>query len=356
MLEDLPNELIQEIVFKSDLRSRIRLSQTSKNFHEFLQKHILSMMYVAGAAQNTKIFIPCYPYAVSAAIGMEELYCVDHWKNLWRIHDQNVFKLIRRNVLNISAEDHSLLIDGDNTVWANGVNYFGEVGVGSRSFLFEYAPLNITAQQIDVYGFRSGLVDETGKIHLWGEDFLNEKLSIDIPTLHFPNISAKQISVGYNHLLIRDKEDELWVYGQNEFGQLGLGHKLEQSFPMCVSKIKVSYVAAGEWCSLIIDTNNRVWYCGMVGPQIGTSSTYSTTLTWTKLEFPEKVKCIDTHSGHSCLIDVENKVWVTGCNENGQLGLGDDHDRHSWTLVPNYRAITASVDEINTILIGSSLE
>ena len=100
--------------------------------------------------------------------------------------------------------------------------------------------------------------------------------------LSFNNIKAKFISSGGYHSLIIDENNDIYSFGYNKYGQLGLGNNINRNIP---EKIP------------IIDTNII------------------------------KVKAISAGKFHSLIIDENNDVYSFGNNKHGQLGLGDNISR-----------------------------
>ena len=37
-------------------------------------------------------------------------------------------------------------------------------------------------------------------------------------------------------------------------------------------------------------------------------------------------------------LDIEGNIWGTGCNSNGQLGLNDNTNRNTFTIIPHITA------------------
>lgn len=98
----------------------------------------------------------------------------------------------------------------------------------------------------------------------------------------------KSVSVGYGHLLALKNDGSLWVLGDNEFGQLGLG-----------------YIGSGI-------TGEPV--------RLGTD-------TW---------KYVCAGSTYSFGIKSDGTLWSWGHNNQGQLGLGDTNDRDEPTEITSY--------------------
>jgi len=90
-----------------------------------------------------------------------------------------------------------------------------------------------------------------------------------------------------------------------------------------ISEIKALQVAAGKSHSIILDLNNNVWTFGRNNEgQLGLDDTTNRLI---PTLIPHlKAKWIAAGGNHSIIIDLEDNVWSFGINEYGQLGLGSD--------------------------------
>ena len=52
----------------------------------------------------------------------------------------------------------------------------------------------------------------------------------NIPT-QIPNIKAKVVSCGNYHTMIIDLNNNVWAFGYNDYGQLGLGDNQNRNIP-----------------------------------------------------------------------------------------------------------------------------
>jgi alpha-tubulin suppressor-like RCC1 family protein len=73
----------------------------------------------------------------------------------------------------------------------------------------------------------------------------------NVPTL-IPNIKASQIAAGLGHSFIIDLENNVYAFGFNDVGQLGLGDIEKRYVPTLIPNIKAKQVAAGSGYSFII--------------------------------------------------------------------------------------------------------
>ena len=69
----------------------------------------------------------------------------------------------------------------------------------------------------------------------------------------------RQIVCGNSHAIILKTNDEIWVYGDNHFGQLGLG-KCDNKIiePQFLMRDKIREIACGQYHTVILKANNDV--------------------------------------------------------------------------------------------------
>jgi len=114
-----------------------------------------------------------------------------------------------------------------------------------------------------------------------------------------------------------DINGDIWSWGSNDNGQLGLGDTLDRNFPC---KVKLSNVSTLATCfhSLAIDNQGQLWSWDLLDLVLVMKLIHN---------LPQKV-CINNAvsvscGSHSAVIDKNGKTWVWGRNSDGQLGLGD---------------------------------
>jgi len=137
-------------------------------------------------------------------------------------------------VKSVSAgNQNTMFIDFDNNVWGFGANSHGELGLGD--FTTRYYPDQIPqlkAKQVSSGGLHTLVIDLNDNVWAFGLDDAgrlgintSNHINVPVPTL-IPGINAKEVAAGYAHSLIIDLNDNVWSFGFNGFGQLGLGSDL----------------------------------------------------------------------------------------------------------------------------------
>ena len=119
----------------------------------------------------------------------------------------------------LSSFQHSLLLDVDGGVWSTGANGFGQCGRNEKT----------------------NLLCNLGKI-------------LNIPEIH-------DIQTGEYHSLLLDLEGNVWSFGYNGEGQLGLESKA--NIPIKVQELPlIVKIYCGAYFSLAVDQEGTIWGCG----------------------------------------------------------------------------------------------
>ncbi|MBQ8379459.1 MAG: hypothetical protein IJX34_01430 [Clostridia bacterium] len=172
---------------------------------------------------------------------------------------------------------------------------------------------------------------------------LGKNAYMDIP--NFVKISA-----GYNHSVAIDEEGKVWSWGSNSSLQLGTGYenyskRISSNTPVCVGgynnkigNVKIVDIVAGYAHTLALDSDGNLWAwgynengeIGITKEQLGESSYQCDPICITTLDIPDnslygkRIKKIATNYEHSAVIDNEGKLYTFGYNYYGQLGNGFD--------------------------------
>jgi alpha-tubulin suppressor-like RCC1 family protein len=162
-------------------------------------------------------------------------------------------------------------------------------------------------------------------------------------------------------------ENQVFVWGRNDDGQLGLGHWNDELSPKLLqfpSPLKVTKIGCGGFISAA-----ALWMWGdnNVG-QLGLGDTHKRPSP-TKVslyQIPEPIATLIGAREHTMALTTSGNLYVWGGNSRGELGLGDLAERHVPTLHPmkdiaqiscnlyNTRALTKSGDLYEWGLIEAS--
>ncbi|WP_027184579.1 hypothetical protein [Desulfovibrio inopinatus] len=232
--------------------------------------------------------------------------------------------------------DHNLLLS-NGQLYAFGSNLHRQVGAPASENAV-YAPWRVGSasnwKAVSAGGNHSLLLDNEGKLYAYGWNAFgqtgNNAFGGDIssPT-QVGNLSGwSRIAAGSQHsLAIRN--GALYAFGWNEFGELGTyeyGFYTNRNAPTLVSAGTGNpwvYVAAGYLHSLGIRENGDLYAWGDNSQGelgIGNTPDRSVGPTLVKEAGPWKTACAGAY--FSMAIKEDGTLWGFGSNENGRLGLG----------------------------------
>ena len=137
-----------------------------------------------------------------------------------------------------SGYDHLLFLDSEGNVFSIGANQHGNLGLGdtkNRKVFTQIANIP-PIRTISCVGHSSYLIDLDGnlwsfgfnKFHQLGDDDLIDRL---IPTKYSVTEEISQIASGCcgNHFLAQNYENQIFVGGNNDCGQLGTGNTIPKT-------------------------------------------------------------------------------------------------------------------------------
>lgn len=249
--------------------------------------------------------------------------------------------------------DHLIALTESGEVYSWGVNHCGQLGLGDN-FNQDIPQKLLSLKKVKQIACGAGYtmaLTQSCEIYVWG---LNEfqqlgfadDINRNIPEklLFLPQgEEIKQIICGHSHsiaLTSTECSNEIYVWGHNGCGQLGLGRNIDQSTPQKLTfrEKKVKEIACGKSHTIALTYLNEVYVWGNNSKgQLGLGHNIRQ-YTPCKLKFPDSVgiKQVMCAGDYSMAITYLNEVYVWGDNHNGQLGLGDNLNRNVPTKLPNF--------------------
>ena len=205
---------------------------------------------------------------------------------------------------------------------------FDKAGNSKKSNNIDFK-ISVPFKEMAVGGYHILALDNDNNLWAWGDNEFGQlgdgtTTNKTSPTKIETNITFVQLSAGAFHNAGIDTEGRLWVWGLNTFGQLGDRTTINKSKPQKIMGDKeFTKVMASGYLTLAIDTNNEIWH---LGKDFGNSSFANKEIR--KLNFKIEYSEISGNS-HYLFLDNRKKLWSFGSNSYGELGDGTTNTKTS---------------------------
>lgn len=201
-------------------------------------------------------------------------------------------------------------------------------------------------------------ITDMGEVYVWGYNNFGElglgkaTYSVNFPTLN-NEISAygeKTIKAGHYYTLLLDvKNNEVYSFGRNYYGQLGLSNFVDQYTPHKITyfdenNIEIDDIYVGTDYNFATTKDNKLYFWGRNSYAIGDPDIKDDCVpipTLLSYSFNSPIKDIQmskVSSGTSLLgatfiLTEDGLLYSSGYNFRGQLGLGDNVNRNVPQLI-----------------------
>ena len=256
------------------------------------------------------------------------------------------------------GKDHNIILKNDGTLWGCGNNQYGQLGLGDTTNRTTFTQITANADDIkSVYcgAYYTLILKNDGT--LWGcgwnangqlclGDFNNRTTFTQI-TANADDI--KSVYCGWNHTLILKNDGTLWGCGQNNFYELGLEDTANRNtFTQITTNTNdIKSVYCGTNHTFILENDGTLWGTGLnIYGQLGLGDTNSRTTFTVITTNTNDIKSVYCGNNHTFILKNDGTLWGTGYNGNGELGLGDGNNRTTFTQ------ITANADDIKSVYCG----
>ncbi|NLA76680.1 MAG: hypothetical protein GX851_02420, partial [Clostridiales bacterium] len=246
-----------------------------------------------------------------------------------------------------SGKTYTLAICADDTVYAAGNNIYGQLGLGDNTDRTDFTQVTSLAgksvTQIAAGGSFAMALCSDGTVYAAGYNLLyqlglgdNESRNTFTQVTALAGKDVTQIAAGDNHALALCSDGTVYASGSNSYGQYGLGNNSFSTAFTEVTALKdkaVTQIYAGFLNSVALCRDGRVYatgynYYGQLG--LGDCNDKNSFTEVTSLA-NKGVTQIALGNSHSLALCRDGTVYSAGYNNCGQLGVGDTADRTAFT-------------------------
>ena len=136
--------------------------------------------------------------------------------------------------------------------------------------------------------------------------------------------NVRYVALGQNILAIKD-DDSLWVWGTNNYGQVGDGTTTTRTVPIQILE-NVRTVVGGYGHNFAIKHDETLWGWGVNDyGQLGNGTTMNS---YIPVQIMENVRHVSSTYSTTMAILNDNSLWAWGSNQFGHLGDGTIIDSH----------------------------
>ncbi|KAM9567875.1 X-linked retinitis pigmentosa GTPase regulator [Guaruba guarouba] len=260
--------------------------------------------------------------------------------------------------LAVCGRNHTLVYTEKGNVYAAGGNSEGQLGLGDTEerttfHLIRFFTNQHKIKQLAAGSYTSAAVTEDGQLFVWGDNSegqigLADEACVNIPCKVDVGKPVSSVSCGYYHSALITGDGELYTFGEPENGKLGLmPEQLKNNrVPQPVMGIaeKVNKVACGgEHTVVLTETNVYTFGLGQHG-QLGHGTFIFETSVPKSVKHLRRYKICNITCGenHTAVIAENGLMFTFGDGRHGKLGLGEENFTNQFdpTLCYNFLRFT----------------
>lgn len=262
----------------------------------------------------------------------------DYWRNRILTHtswDGDLYNKSLGQLINIYMK-----IIRSGFLFTGGMNLSGRLGIpNSPNGSFQASPSKITERnnilQVSCGTYHTGYITTEGKVFTFGYNE-NGRLGLDIvspsqeipaPIPGFDNI--KQISCGDDFTAFITELGELYTFGGNNYGQLGLpgGPYFTPTRVQDLDGVNIVQISCGLSHMGAVDTQGKVYIWGSGSDGARGDGEGARKYKPVANKFVNNAIQISCGNGITGILTIEGDVYMCGGSISGELGLGNiDYD------------------------------
>ncbi|NXL84619.1 RPGR regulator, partial [Alectura lathami] len=260
--------------------------------------------------------------------------------------------------LAVCGRNHTLVYTEKGNVYAAGGNSEGQLGLGDTEerttfHLISFFTDQHKIKQLAAGSYTSAAVTEDGQLFVWGDNSegqigLADKAYVCVPCQVDVGKPVSSVSCGYYHSALITGDGELYTFGEAENGKLGLlpeqlkNNRVPQ--PVLGIMEKVNKVACGgEHTVVLTETDVYTFGLGQYG-QLGHGTLLFETSVPKSVKHLKrrKIRNITCGENHTAVIAENGLMFTFGDGRHGKLGLGEENFANQFdpALCSNFLSFT----------------
>jgi len=167
-------------------------------------------------------------------------------------------------------------VKNDGTLWTWGNGYNGQLGLGFSPSSYPYIitdPTNIGGTDwanVSCGYLHSAAIKTDGTLWIWGNNQYGQLGNDSYYDTYSPITTIaggtdwSEVSCGLRHTAAIKTDGTLWAWGDNSYGQLGTGYYISTSSPVMInSSVSWNNVSAFYYSTMATKTDGTLWRCGL---------------------------------------------------------------------------------------------
>lgn len=256
----------------------------------------------------------------------------------------------KKPILVACSFNHSIILTEDNKIYSFGLNQKRQLGFKNKNeddYESQYItkatlmPLPKYIKPIDITlgNDFSFILSEDGNLYSFGDNSFgqlgigNKKMQKKPQLVIFPDgVKANTITSNGNHSLVIGTDGNLYGFGQNKHGQLGLGDKRNRATPTKIdlpNEVKPIKISVGFFHSLVVGSDGNLYFSGENSDRVlEKKEDIKTKFTLFKLPNEAKPKLIAADAVSSMVFADNNVLYTWGANDYGHFETSEELRRY----------------------------
>ncbi|XP_037758264.1 X-linked retinitis pigmentosa GTPase regulator isoform X5 [Chelonia mydas] len=256
------------------------------------------------------------------------------------------------------GDEHTAIVTERGHVYAAGGNSEGQLGLGdteerSTFHLISFFTNQYKIKQLAAGSYTSAALTEDGQLFVWGDNSegqigLAGEASVCVPCQVDVGKPVSWVSCGYYHSALVTRDGELYTFGEPENGKLGLlpeqlkNNRVPQLVPGILERVNKVACGGGHTVALT-ETDVYTFGLGQYG-QLGHGTFIFETSAPKAVEHLKrhKIRNIACGENHTAVIADNGLMFTFGDGRHGKLGLGEENFTNQFipTLCSNFLKFT----------------